>query len=228
MARKAVPKKIETEVLYSSKRICALCFGLKNDSREKRGQIAHLDQNPSNNSFDNLCWLCLEHHAEYDSRSRATKGYQINEVKKHRNNVYLFCNQNIYNKSNEIERVKSFIEFIRPLLAYLNEHGEEVAYMIRIDALEMIASIIENSNYNNKISFDLVFKENQINLISCLTEIYQNFLSSDYSSNGASLIFQWTEDQDHNDMLQEKKKVIGIKIEKIFIYYRKILDLIEK
>lgn len=65
-----------------------MCFGLTRDDSRKKGQIAHLDRNPSNNNPDNLAWMCLEHHDEYDSRTSQTKSLQIGEVKLYRQELY--------------------------------------------------------------------------------------------------------------------------------------------
>lgn len=88
MARKALPRDVELEVLRCSRRRCALCFGLNGDAAEKRGQIAHLDRDHSNHSLDNLCFLCLPHHDEYDSRTSQSKGLQPAEVKEYRRALY--------------------------------------------------------------------------------------------------------------------------------------------
>ncbi len=82
------PKPIETELLLLSARRCCLCFGLDQDISEKRGQIAHLDKNNSNNKIDNLAWLCLFHHDPYDGKTSQSKNYQISEVKKYREELY--------------------------------------------------------------------------------------------------------------------------------------------
>jgi hypothetical protein len=87
--RKATPKPTELLVLDRSRRRCALCYQLKTDLTEKRGQIAHLDKDPANFAEDNLAWLCLEHHSEYDSRTSQHKNYTIGEVKKARGALYV-------------------------------------------------------------------------------------------------------------------------------------------
>jgi len=86
--RKSIPKETETRVLTSSARRCALCFGLNNDLQEKKEQVAHLDQDPSNSDFDNLAWLCFNHHDAYDGKTRQSKNYTIGEVKTYRNKLY--------------------------------------------------------------------------------------------------------------------------------------------
>lgn len=78
----------EMEILLKSKRRCCLCFGLNHDLKVKKGQIAHLDHNPSNDKPDNLAYLCLEHHDQYDSKTSQSKSIQINEVKSYREKLY--------------------------------------------------------------------------------------------------------------------------------------------
>lgn len=81
-------REVELFVLDRSRRRCALCFGINGDLREKYGQIAHLDQDRSNNGEDNLAFLCLEHHSLYDTVSSQHKGYRLEETKIHRNRLY--------------------------------------------------------------------------------------------------------------------------------------------
>ena len=77
MPRQKVPQSTQTEVIMASRRRCCICFGLEIDVVRKRGQIAHLDGDPSNNDFENLAFLCLEHHDEYDGRTSQSKGLTL-------------------------------------------------------------------------------------------------------------------------------------------------------
>lgn len=86
--RRAVSTQDEKDVLVKSGRRCCICFALHEDSTVKKGQIAHLDHDPANNSQDNLAFLCLEHHDEYDSKSRQSKGLSVQEVKTYRASLY--------------------------------------------------------------------------------------------------------------------------------------------
>ena len=81
MMRTKVPECIEGQLLQGCRRRCAICYGLHRDSGVKRGQIAHLDRNPNNNAIENLAFLCLEHHDEYDCVPSQSKRYTITEVK---------------------------------------------------------------------------------------------------------------------------------------------------
>src|SRR5258706_2672456 len=82
--RRKLPKRDETAVLTRSGRRCCVCFGLHGDTKIKAGQIAHLDGDRSNDTLDNLAWLCLFHHAAFDTRSNVTKGFTSEEVKVYR------------------------------------------------------------------------------------------------------------------------------------------------
>jgi hypothetical protein len=80
MARKPVPPDTEKQVLLLVRRRCCICYGLNHDPEIKDGQIAHLDRNSSHNDCDNLAFLCLAHHDQYDSRTSQSKGLTLNEV----------------------------------------------------------------------------------------------------------------------------------------------------
>jgi len=83
-----IPSDVADSILTSTRRRCALCFGLSGDLSEKKGQIAHLDHDPSNNDVDNLAFLCLEHHDEYDSKTSQSKGLTKKEVTVYRSLLY--------------------------------------------------------------------------------------------------------------------------------------------
>src|SRR5208337_1096972 len=87
-SRNAVPPANETAVLTKSARRCLLCFHLDRDLTEKAGQIAHLDHDPSNGSEDNLAWMCMPHHSQYDSKTSQHKNYTLPEVKALRHKLY--------------------------------------------------------------------------------------------------------------------------------------------
>ena len=82
------PSSTETEVLAKSARRCVLCFLMSGDLKEKRGQIAHLDEDPSNFGETNLAFMCLDHHSLYDSKTSQHKNYTVREVKVGRTKLY--------------------------------------------------------------------------------------------------------------------------------------------
>lgn len=90
MQRKRIPitEEVEKLVLLASRRRCCICYYLHNRDEERKGQLAHLNGDPSNSSFDNIVWLCLEHHDAFDSRTSQSKGYTVSEVRAHRDYLY--------------------------------------------------------------------------------------------------------------------------------------------
>lgn len=90
IARARVPDDIQHGILDRSRRRCALCIHFDNDWKQKDGQLAHLDQNSSNFAEDNLAFLCLPHHDEYDTQRRQTKKLTITEAKTARDRLYAF------------------------------------------------------------------------------------------------------------------------------------------
>lgn len=86
--RKKISADTQKQVLLKSRRRCCLCFWLEGVDDVVKGQIAHLDQDASNNRFENLAFLCFEHHDEYDSRPNVSKGLQQPEVAQWRDELY--------------------------------------------------------------------------------------------------------------------------------------------
>jgi hypothetical protein len=86
--RRPLPKSVEKGVLLASRRRCCLCVFLDHRDEVRRGQIAHLNHDPNNSRFENLVWLCLEHHDEYDGRTSQSKGITIEEVREYRDRLY--------------------------------------------------------------------------------------------------------------------------------------------
>jgi hypothetical protein len=86
--RKKIPRNIETKVLVSCRRQCCLCVFLKGDYAVRKGQIAHLNQNHSDLRFENLVWLCFDHHDEYDGITSQARGLTNREVKTYRDKLY--------------------------------------------------------------------------------------------------------------------------------------------
>jgi hypothetical protein len=94
MNRQPIPIKAETNLLLKCRRRCCICYGLDRDHRIKQGQIAHLDKNRDNNIIDNLAFLCLAHHDQFDSRTSQSKGFTKREVVEFRNELEDFITTN--------------------------------------------------------------------------------------------------------------------------------------
>lgn len=86
--RAHVSKSVESAVLMASRRRCCLCVFLNTRDEVRKGQIAHLNRDRSDSRFENLVFLCLEHHDEYDGRPSQSKGYSPEEVRNYRDRLY--------------------------------------------------------------------------------------------------------------------------------------------
>jgi hypothetical protein len=95
VSRAKIPPDIVADVVVSSRRRCCICFALSGDSAEKKGQVAHLDHDPANNAVENLAFLCLEHHDQYDSRTSQSKGLTVDEVRRYRGQLETFVAQSL-------------------------------------------------------------------------------------------------------------------------------------
>lgn len=100
--RKTIPSGVIADVTSACRRRCCFCFALDRDDKEKRGQIAHLDHDPSNNGPDNLAFLCLHHHDEYDSPRSQSKGLTIDEAKRYRTELLAYVSQHLPAPDEEI------------------------------------------------------------------------------------------------------------------------------
>jgi len=141
--RPRTPEQAVTEALVRSRRRCALCFGLEHRNAVVKGQIAHIDHDVTNNDPDNLAWLCLDHHDQYDSRTSQSKGLTMPELLHYRADLYEFneaARQNL-----EPTATYVFLSADGTALAkYLNahsQHGHKFDPQVRLDALPGILDL---------------------------------------------------------------------------------------
>ncbi len=92
--RKKIPREIVAAVVARCRRRCCICYGLQTDKSEKKGQIAHLDHESSNNALDNLVFLCLEHHDQYDTSTSQSKGLTAEELRRYHAELLAFVERN--------------------------------------------------------------------------------------------------------------------------------------
>jgi len=86
--RKPIPEAVQTNVLLKSRRRCSVCYGLNRDTGLKQGQIAHLNHNSGDAREENLVFLCLDHHDQYDSQTSQSKNLRESEVTHFRDELY--------------------------------------------------------------------------------------------------------------------------------------------
>jgi len=99
--RRALPTELENRVLIASTRRCCLCVFLDHRDDVRKGQIAHLNHNPNDHRFENLVWLCLDHHDDYDGRPSQSKGLKAGEVRAYRDRLY--ARRDLESQRHEVE-----------------------------------------------------------------------------------------------------------------------------
>lgn len=166
--RKSIPTSTQTDLFIQSARRCCICFGLNHDYNVKQGQIAHLDHNPSNNDIDNLAFLCLDHHDNYDSKTKQSKNFTIHEVKSHRQTLYsavsdfktqAYSNiskniqtqtQNVINETDVKSELRNLLYKINPIiLERVDEGHKHIDTMISSSKLGVLLELTSEPNFNH-------------------------------------------------------------------------------
>ena len=80
--------EVEEDVLRRCRRHCCMCFGLYGTFEVTEGQIAHLDRNRANSVSENLAFLCLACHKNYDTKSNRVKAFTAGEIRHYRAMLY--------------------------------------------------------------------------------------------------------------------------------------------
>lgn len=128
--RKKIPKAVEAELLLSCRRRCCLCYYLnENVKTTLNGQIAHIDHDPSNNDLNNLAYLCLEHHEQYDSRTSQTKKITASELHKAKNKLSDYIDRCLSSDKDSCERVVITID--GDFESFNNEECEKLLQIIK-------------------------------------------------------------------------------------------------
>lgn len=153
MNRKRIASAVEAEVLMKSKRWCALCYGLRGARQEKRGQIAHINRDPSDSRFDNLVFLCIEHHDQYDSKTSQSKNYTHGEVRRYRDQIYAENFSQNYSQS-EIQALREYIRQYSKLFEHLFSEYDDIAFSLEMTQLEVIGHLRNTWGTNPYRSFN--------------------------------------------------------------------------
>src|SRR4051812_33274280 len=85
--RRAIPTRIVALVMRAVDMRCCLCEWRTELPPRCRGQVHHIDGNPSNNRVSNLVWLCLTHHEEVGSKGQSTRRLPADAVREYRHEL---------------------------------------------------------------------------------------------------------------------------------------------
>jgi len=109
--RVAIPVKTRSAVALMSRRRCCICYGLHKDSEPKAGQFAHLDHDATNNDPDNLAYLCLLHHDQYDGRTSQSAAISMYEVTLYREELYKFIQEQADAFRSEVKTTRKALDY---------------------------------------------------------------------------------------------------------------------
>jgi hypothetical protein len=239
MNRKSINSDIQASILFSSRRRCPLCFSYEFDASIKNGQIAHIDQDSANNSEDNLVFLCLKHHDEYDSKTSQSKGITAKEIEKCKDELRLFLTA--ATESIDFKNVKNdtSIDLIKNKL---NNHNDfqlvsSEVYNLRIPIYHSYRNYISSIMREGEVQLESYFKflaETQ-EAIFLFDEIVQEYLdlikknSIDLRKVQRQLEARYNLDVDErNDLIDQEAKLFQVlsksfdEGDKIFQNYLKI------
>jgi hypothetical protein len=79
--RVEIPKNLANDVMFASDRTCCVCR-----TEKLKVQIHHIDENPSNNTFENLAVACLFCHVDAHSTTPFVRNMNPDLLRKYNNN----------------------------------------------------------------------------------------------------------------------------------------------
>jgi hypothetical protein len=130
------------------------------DNSEKKGQIAHLDRNPGNPRLENLVWLCFDHHDDYDSTTRQSKNYMIEEVRQYRDKLIQDNNRSDVSIE-DVQDLRKFLKRYSDLFTYLFATSGDLAFAITVPAFDELTNIRDYWETSTERSFNLVVRDIQ-------------------------------------------------------------------
>jgi hypothetical protein len=120
--RVPIPDDIAAEILFLSDRTCCVC-----NIRGKQVQIHHIDENPANNSIDNLSILCFECHDQTMIRGGFGRKLEANQIIKYRTE-WLDRVKNRKAKADEIASIQTVTGSTETVIVTTTEDGDYLDY----------------------------------------------------------------------------------------------------
>jgi hypothetical protein len=162
MSRKHISPTIQADVIHSTRRKCPICFSYEFDTNIQKGQIAHIDKDSSNNNPENLIFLCLRHHDEYDSKTSQSKGITKEELRKCDNELKEYLSKSFPGSltfQNESQNTDIEARINRSISNTNNQSPiSAVVYKLRLPVYysyrDFLWKIIRDANYEMKDLFE--------------------------------------------------------------------------
>lgn len=219
MTRKPIPQVVQADVVIKSRRRCALCVFLDGNESERPGQIAHLNGDNSDARFENLVWLCLEHHDKFDSKTSQTKNYTRTEVTSYRDRLYQKYATSKYSHE-DVVLVRDYLRRYSPVFSYIFHEQSELAFKIDHHIMDSLAEIRDFWHTNELRSFNPSIREIQDHIANNITGIL-----GIYEINMYDLVGNWIKFDNHNfprDVLEKKKEEAERFVDAISGYYEQL------
>lgn len=224
MPRKHITQAVQADVVIKSKRRCALCAGLNDDLSEKPGQIAHLNGDNSDGRFENLVWLCLEHHDKFDSKTSQTKNYTALEVRSHRDKLYRQYAEQSYD-ADDVRQVREYLNKYASVFEYIFHEYQELAFQICGDMLEELAEIRDFWHTNALRSFNPIVCEIQDHIANNVVGICSLYEIDKYDGVGGWIKFAG--DRFPHQILVEKRVEAKMYVDEIANYWKQLQKIAE-
>lgn len=219
MTRKFIPPVVQADVVIKSKRRCALCVFLDGNNSERLGQIAHLNGNNSDNRFENLVWLCLEHHDKFDSTTSQTKNYTQIEIKSYRDMLYQKYAACEYT-SEDVALIREYLRQYSYVFTYVFHEYDELAFKIDHHVMDSLAEIRDFWYTNALRSFNSSVREIQDHIANNIAGIL-----SIYEINMYDLAGRWIKFDNHRfsqEILRKKKTEVKSFVDAIVAYHKQL------
>lgn len=219
MSRKVIPPVIQADVVIKSKRRCPLCVFLDGNESERPGQIAHINGDNSDNRFENLAWLCLEHHDKFDSKTSQTKNYTQLEVKSYNEKLYQKFSESEYTQD-DIALTRKYLHKYAGVFSYVFNEYEELAFKIDHNLMDDLAEIRDFWHTNELRSFNSKIREIQDHIANNVVGILSIYEINMYDWVGNWIKFD-TQNFDHGILTQKKSEVRNF-VDAIATYYKQL------
>lgn len=219
MARKSIPPTVQADVLIKCRRRCALCVGVDGNMSERSGQIAHINGNHADNRFENLVWLCLDHHDRFDSTTSQTKNYTQIEVRNYRDNLYQIYASSEYSDA-DLSLVRSYLHEYSSIFTYIFHEYSELAFAIDSDVMQSLANIRDFWHTNTLRSFNSSIREIQDHIANNITGLLSIFEINMYDLVGNYIRFDTN--RFSHAVLMTKKEEAKNYVDSIADYYKNL------
>ncbi|MEI7145473.1 hypothetical protein WCT84_17965 [Pectobacterium brasiliense] len=219
MPRKRISPVTQADVVIKSKRRCPLCVFIDGNETERPGQIAHLNGDNTDDRFENLVWLCLEHHDKFDSTTRQTKNYTEIEVRTYRNKLYEKYEDREFNEE-DIKLVRTYLREYSDIFTYILYEYKELAFKIDSNVMQSMSEIRDFWHTNALRSFTPSIREIQDHIANNITGILGIYEISMYDIVGTWVRFD-TKNFSH-DILNDKKIEVAGFVDAIADHYKKL------